>query len=150
MIFSAFAVCSYAAENEGTTQSPVVDGRVESGEYITERVFDNSDATTGTVPDVTRHPDFAANSVPPEGVSVTEYASEDDEYIYVAFVISQDITTADFYMTGRVYLQTVHSRSHNSLHTGPAQNVHYDKTFAFFKAVSQKNDRFHCVFLLNG
>ncbi|MBE6530653.1 MAG: hypothetical protein E7679_00985 [Ruminococcaceae bacterium] len=101
MLLSALTLFTYAVEDEGSTQSPVIDGVVGVGEYISERVFDNTDAATGTTPAANKHPDFAANCVPAEGESITEYASEDEENIYVAFVISQDISSTDFYMTGR-------------------------------------------------
>ena len=100
MLISAFAVFSYAVDDKGSTQSPVIDGKVDAGEYISERVYDNTDPNTG-LPTSGNHVNFAAGCVPADGVSIIEYASEDDDNKYIAFVINQDFSSSYMAMTGR-------------------------------------------------
>lgn len=97
MLASMLTVFPYAVEN---TESPTVDGVVNVGEYMTERTFNNLDPD-GTPNTSGHHVDFAPWGVAPDGVDIIEYASEDDAYIYIAFVVNRDISEPDFFMTGR-------------------------------------------------
>ncbi len=101
ILLSALTLFAYAVEDKGSTQSPVIDGVVDVGEYISERVFDNTDADTGLPNTSGNHVDFAAGGIPAAGVTITEYASEDEENIYIAFVVNQDFINADVPINGR-------------------------------------------------
>jgi len=98
MLLSCFALFALAVEEtEPVSQSlapaPTIDGVVDPEEYTTSKVWSHAD-------------NFANSNAITSGKTLTEYVAHSDDYVYIAFVSTEDVSNFIFYLNASEYILT--------------------------------------------